>query len=100
MTLTDVAHETKPHAKPKPTASKEQIRSFFQRITRMEMEKKDLSTDIRDVYVEAKNAGVEVAALKSCVKTELMELEKRKEQQRLEQVTQAYRVQLQLSLDL
>ena len=100
MTLTDVSHETKPRAKPKPTASKEQIRSFFQRITRMEMEKKALSTDIRDVYVEAKNAGVEVPALKSCVKTYLMEIEKRKEQQRLEQVTQAYRVQLQLSLDL
>lgn len=48
--------------------SKEQLKSVIDRIERLEEEKKSLSDDIRDVYVESKGNGFDVKALRTIVR--------------------------------
>ena len=42
----------------------ERLRSFLERIERLEEEKKELSDDIKDIYTEAKFVGFDVAAMR------------------------------------
>ena len=47
--------------------AKEHLRSFIERIERLEEEKKALAGDIRDKYLEAKAIGFDVKALRKIV---------------------------------
>ena len=46
----------------------ERLRSFIERIERLEEEKAALGADIREVYAEAKGNGYDVKALRQVVK--------------------------------
>lgn len=48
--------------------AKEQLRSYIERVERLEEEKKALADDIREVYAEAKSAGFDVKALRAIVR--------------------------------
>jgi uncharacterized protein (UPF0335 family) len=45
----------------------ERLRSIIERVERLEDEKKALSSDIKDIYQEAKSAGFDVATLKRLI---------------------------------
>lgn len=44
-----------------------QLRSFVERIERLEAEKRTISDDIKDVYAEAKGTGFDTAALRKVI---------------------------------
>lgn len=46
----------------------ERLRSIVERIERLEEEKKALSSDIKDVYAEAKSAGFDVKVLRAVIR--------------------------------
>ncbi|MFT4117493.1 DUF2312 domain-containing protein [Bradyrhizobium sp.] len=48
--------------------AKDQLKSIVERIERLEAEKKAISDDINDVYLEAKGNGYDVKALKTIVR--------------------------------
>jgi len=48
--------------------SKDQLKAVIERIERLEEEKKTISDDIKDVYVEAKGNGYDVKALRTIVR--------------------------------
>lgn len=48
--------------------AKDQLKSIIERIERLEEEKKIISDDVRDVYVEAKGNGFDVKALRTIVR--------------------------------
>ena len=49
------------------SSAKDQLRTIIARIERLEEEKAALSTDLREVYAEAKGNGFDVKALKTCL---------------------------------
>jgi len=59
------------------------LKSFIERIERLEEEKKALSEDIRDVYGESKATGFEPKILRKIVSLRKASLEKRREEQEL-----------------
>jgi uncharacterized protein (UPF0335 family) len=60
--------------------AKDSLKSFVERIERLEEEKKSFADDIRDVYAEAKANGFDVKALRSVVKIRKQDADERKEQ--------------------
>lgn len=50
------------------SATQKQLRQFIEQIERLEEEKKAISADIRDKYLEAKGLGFDVKVMKACVK--------------------------------
>ena len=61
--------------------AKEQLKSFVDRIERLEEEKKDISDSIRDVFMEAKASGFDLKALKTILRIRKTDLNDRKEQE-------------------
>jgi len=59
------------------------LRSFLERIERLEEEKSALAEDIRDVYAEAKSAGFESKIMRRIIKLRKMEVEQRREEDEL-----------------
>ena len=59
------------------------LRSFIERIERLEEEKKALADDIRDVYSEAKASGFEVKVMRQIVKIRKMDKDELDEQETL-----------------
>lgn len=51
----------------------ERLQSIVERIERLEEEKKALSSDVRDIYIEAKSAGFDVKALRQLIRVRKME---------------------------
>jgi uncharacterized protein (UPF0335 family) len=49
------------------SVARDQLRSFVERIERLEEEKKVISDDIKDVYAEAKGNGYDVKILRKVV---------------------------------
>lgn len=60
-----------------------QLRSFIERIERLEEEKAALSADIREVYAEAKGNGFEPKTMRTIVKLRKMDSGDRQEQEAL-----------------
>jgi uncharacterized protein (UPF0335 family) len=60
-----------------------QLRSFIERIERLEEEKAALSADIREVYAEAKGNGFEPKTMRTIVKLRKMDSSDRQEQEAL-----------------
>lgn len=56
------------------------LRSLIERIERLEEEKKETMTDIREVYAEAKSAGFDVKTMKAIIKLRKMEENVRQEE--------------------
>lgn len=59
------------------------LKSFIERVERLEEEKKALAEDVRDVYSEAKGAGFEPKIMRKIVALRKVNLEKRREEQEL-----------------
>ena len=59
------------------------LKSFIERVERLEEEKKALAEDIRDVYSEAKSTGFEPKIMRKIVSLRKSNLEKRREEQEL-----------------
>jgi uncharacterized protein (UPF0335 family) len=59
------------------------LKSFIERIERLEEEKKALADDIRDVYSEAKANGFEVKVMRQIVKIRKMDKDELDEQEAL-----------------
>jgi uncharacterized protein (UPF0335 family) len=60
--------------------ARERLRSFIERIERLEEEKKDLLTNIREVYAEAKGTGFDPKIMRQVVKLRKMDASDRQEQ--------------------
>lgn len=61
--------------------SAEQLRSFVERIERMEEEKKALLADIKEIYDEAKGNGFDVKILRQIIRLRRMKEHDREEQE-------------------
>lgn len=57
--------------------AKEQLRSIVERIERLEEEKKQIASDVKDVYAEAKSNGFDVKALRKVIRLRTQDKEKR-----------------------
>jgi len=51
-----------------PNIDNQRLKSFIDRIEKLEVEKKNLADDLKEVYNEAKSAGYETKALRQVVK--------------------------------
>ncbi|GBQ72638.1 hypothetical protein AA103196_3118 [Ameyamaea chiangmaiensis NBRC 103196] len=51
----------------------DRLRSLVERVERLEEERKALSSDIRDIFVEAKSAGFDVKTIKQIIRIRKME---------------------------
>ena len=61
----------------------DQLRSIVERIERLEEEKANISSDIKDVYAEAKANGFDTKALRQIVKIRKMDQNDLKEQEEI-----------------
>ena len=63
--------------------AKEHLKSFIERIERLEEEKAALTADIREVYAEAKGSGFDTKIMRKIISLRKMEVEQRREQEEL-----------------
>ncbi|WP_322988139.1 MULTISPECIES: DUF2312 domain-containing protein [unclassified Hoeflea] len=61
--------------------ARDQLRSFVERIERLEEEKKTISDDIKDVYGEAKSTGFDAKVLRKVVAIRKQDANDRAEQE-------------------
>ena len=59
----------------------DRLRSRLERIERLEEEKKGISSDIRDIFAEAKGAGFDVKTMRTILKLRKMNAADRDEQE-------------------
>jgi uncharacterized protein (UPF0335 family) len=61
--------------------AKDHLKTFVERVERLEEEKKAIADDVRDVYAEAKSSGFDVKALRTVVRLRKQDVNERKEQE-------------------
>ena len=59
----------------------DRLRSLIERIERLEEEKRELQSDIRDIFAEAKSAGFDIKAMRTILKLRKMNAADRDEQE-------------------
>lgn len=59
----------------------DRLRSLIERIERLEEEKAGITSDIRDIFAEAKGAGFDTKAMRACIKFRKMNAADRDEQE-------------------
>ena len=59
----------------------DRLRSLIERIERLEEEKRAISSDIRDIFAEAKSAGFDVKIMRAVIKLRKMNAADRDEQE-------------------
>lgn len=59
----------------------DRLRSLIERIEKLEEDKKEISTDIREVFAEAKSAGFDVKIMRAVLKLRKMNAADRDEQE-------------------
>lgn len=65
------------------TVTGERLKSFIERVERLEEEKKAIAEDIKEVYGEAKANGFEPKIMRKIVSERKKELQKRREENEL-----------------
>jgi uncharacterized protein (UPF0335 family) len=60
-----------------------QLRSFVERIERLDEEKRTIADDIKDVYAEAKGNGFDVKIMRKVVSLRRQDLNKRREEEEI-----------------
>lgn len=70
------------NSKPAGVAA-DRLKSFIERIERLEEEKKGIAGDIRDVYSEAKGTGFDTKTMRQIIKLRRMDSAERDEQEEL-----------------
>ena len=68
-------------------ATRQQLKSFIERIERLEEEKAALAGDIKDVYLEAKGTGFDVKVMRHVIRLRKQNINERKE---MEAVLETY----------
>ena len=66
--------------------SAQRLKSFIQRIERLEEEKKNLTADTREVYAEAKSGGFDPKIMRKVISLRKLDKAERQEQEALMQV--------------
>jgi len=66
-----------------PLDAKDHLRSFIERIERLEEEKAALAADIREVYAEAKATGFDAPTMRAIVRERKLDAQEREAQQML-----------------
>jgi uncharacterized protein (UPF0335 family) len=61
----------------------DRLRSFVERIERLEEEKAALAADIREVYSEAKGTGFDVKIIRQVIRLRKMDVSDRQEQEEI-----------------
>ena len=61
----------------------ERLRSFIERVERLEEEKAAIANDVKEVYAEAKGEGYDVKILRQIVRIRKMDRAERQEQEAL-----------------
>lgn len=61
----------------------DRLKSFIERIERLEEEKKNLTADIREVYAEAKSTGFDTKTMRKVVALRKLDMSERQEQEAL-----------------
>lgn len=74
---------------PEGEVSGARLKSFIDRIERMEEEKKALAEDIKDIYAEAKATGFDTKTIRKIVSLRKVNVEKRREQAELLELYQS-----------
>ena len=69
-----------------PSSSQNQLRQIVEQIERLEQEKKALTDDIRDKYLEAKAVGFDVKALRTIVRLRKKSKTERQEEESILEV--------------
>lgn len=69
-----------------PSSSQNQLRQFVEQIERLEQEKKALSDDLRDKYLEAKAVGFDLKALRTIVRLRKKSKTERQEEESILEV--------------
>ncbi len=64
----------------------ERLRSFIERVERLEEDRANLNADIREVYSEAKSAGFDAKTMRAIVRLRKLEPNERQEQEHLLEV--------------
>lgn len=59
----------------------DRLRSLIERVEQLESEKAAITSDIRDIFAEAKGAGFDTKAMKACIKLRKMNAADRDEQE-------------------
>lgn len=85
MSAEDHIRKMAEHAKDPNRFSKEQLKTFVERVERLNVERKELSNDIRDIYGEAKGAGYSTRALKRVIRVREYEAEHGKDARKSEE---------------
>lgn len=75
----------------------DQLKAFVERIERLESEKAELASDIRELYAEAKGNGYDVKALREIVKLRKQDTDERRQH---EAVVDTYKLALGMIADL
>lgn len=78
-----MAHEGKAAAEGSAGFAQGKLRSFIERIERLEEEKAALAADVREIYSEAKGQGFETKVMRKVVALRKMETADRQEQDAL-----------------
>lgn len=65
------------------TVAGDRLKSFLERVERLEEEKTTIAEDIKEVYAEAKAVGYEPKIMRKIVRLRKMDLEKRQEEEAL-----------------
>lgn len=65
----------------KSTASR--LKSLIERVEKLEEEKTELSSDIKDIYGEAKATGFDVKIIRKIIRLRKLDIEKRQEEEML-----------------
>ncbi|MEO0497647.1 MAG: DUF2312 domain-containing protein [Pseudomonadota bacterium] len=60
--------------------AREQLRSFIERVERLEEQKKEIADDIRDVFAEAKGNGFDVKVMRQIVRMRKVDASQREEE--------------------
>lgn len=64
-------------------AAAEMLRSFIERIERLEEERTNIGSDVKDVYAEAKGRGYDTKAIRALVRLRKKEPHEREEEEQL-----------------
>lgn len=64
----------------------DRLRSLIERIEKLEEDKREIATDIREVFAEAKSAGFDVKIMRAILKLRKMDAADRDEQETLIEV--------------
>jgi uncharacterized protein (UPF0335 family) len=81
MSEPSIGHNSHATESPATQFSKDQLRSVIERIERLEEQKAEIASDIRDVYTEAKGNGYDVKALRTIVRMRKQDASERAEQE-------------------